>query len=221
MNSNQYKIAGIGLLLFTILSIAHFSLIDLNILVEEEMEKVYGYVKGNEGVFRFGIVLDLILFSIGIGTFTAIYLILKPRFSFLALFAFSLILVELAITIGVEITSFQILELVNSRIPGEGDSNDLLMQLKWRSNGYLIVTVLFSFAMILISWMLKRASIIPLWMGWIGIVAFSGLGIAIVLNIIIPGNFLSWLGNVSSLIAMLFQLILGGYFLMKKSNNEE
>jgi hypothetical protein len=206
---NLSRIAGIGILLFTVLSVIHYSMIDLKILVPEDMNVIFQFIKDNEGVFRIGIVMDLFLFIIGIGTFTAIYLILKPEHPFLSLFAFSLILVQLAISIGVEVTSFQLLAMVDMGNGELNDHSDFSMLLKWRSHGYLVATVLFSMAMVLISVMVKRLSYIHSWIGWLGLIAFSGLLVPIILNILIPHNIFAWLVTIASMFALVFQLVLG------------
>lgn len=69
--------AGAALVLFTLLSILHFTVIELHLVVSDDAAPAAEFVRSSEALFRVGIVLDCLIFGSGIVAFAALYVLLR------------------------------------------------------------------------------------------------------------------------------------------------
>lgn len=210
--------AGFLFLFFTILSTVHYSLIDLPVLKSDNTEETALLIESNQFKFRLGILIDLVLLIMGVVLSWCLYVLLKPTHKFLALLAFSLIIVQAALFAMLEVGSFVSLFAANgmgpSGIETEYSLSTLQLALDIRTAGYDIVIFIFAIAFGIYSYLFYRSRCITRVLSVWGMIAFSLMVVAIVIKILVPEG-PGILGLVASALVMLFQLLVGFGLLIK------
>ncbi|MCP4214026.1 MAG: DUF4386 domain-containing protein [bacterium] len=225
------KVAG-GLYLFYIIaSILHFSMVEVHIVGAGNAAETANFIKANELLFRIGIFGDLIIFSSGLFLSIALYTILKVVNKNVALLAVLLRLLEVILGIVTELTSFIVLLLLKGGDYLNVFSTEQLQALvalflNVRPHGFNLVIVFFSLGSILFYYLFFKSKYIPKLLSAWGMFTFVLMLICATLKILFP-TYTSTFKMAGSIVtfaymqAMLFQVIIGLWFLIKGINVKE
>jgi len=213
------RVAGFMFLFFIVASILHYTVVELNLIVSDNTSEIANFIKINELLFRVGIAIDLILFISGIILSMALYVILKPVNKNLVLFALIMMLIQVTVAVVIELSSFSVLLLVNREdyltvFETEQLQALLGLFLNVRAAGYSIVMLFFSLGFIIFFYLFLKSNYIPKIFAALGIFSFLLMLILTFVKIIIP-NYTEIIGQVSSVLVMLFQIIIGLWLLFK------
>ncbi len=220
------RVAGFAYLFFIAASIFHFSLIDLNLIVSENIAVIVDFIQTNELQFRVGIIGDLIIFITGIILALALYEILKIINQYLASLALILMLIQASLLVVIELTSFIVLFLLN------GDSYLAVFEteqlqalvglfLKVRAAGYILSMLLYCPALIIFSYLFFKSKYIPKTLAVWGIISLLLILIIVLVKIIIPTGSSEVMAKItlaSNISFMLFQITIGVWLLFKGVN---
>ena len=225
------RVAGFAYLFFIVGSLLHFSIIEINLIVSENTGAIAHFIQTHELQFRLGIVGDLIIFMTGIILAQALYVMLKIINKDLALLALILMLIQAALLIVIELTSFIALFFLNDNsylTVFETEQLQALVGLflKVRAAGYGLSMLFFCPALIIFSYLFFKSKYIPKILAVWGIFSLLLMLIMTLAKIIIPDGYIEMLvisakiGLVSNISYMLFQITIGFWLLFKGVNVE-
>ncbi len=202
------RLIGALFLLFIALSIVHFSVIETDLLVIPDDPSRHHFVEG--ALFRFGIVIDLILFVVGLHLSVMLYLMLKNVQKGMALLALVFTTCQSVVSIVIEISSFAATHFSIHR-----QIENLQWIIELRQQGYLITLVFFSLGFLYYSILLFRARYIPNIWGRFGIVSCGAMLVCSLLTISLLSLDDIYLQIAASLV-MLFQVGTGVMLVLKR-----
>ncbi|MES2932028.1 MAG: DUF4386 domain-containing protein [Pseudomonadota bacterium] len=232
MNQNSHipsrrtaTFTGVFLLLFTILSALHFTLIELKLIVVDDIEPIVAFIQQQELLFRFGIVLDLTLFTCGIAAVLALYALLRTQHEHFARFALICMVIQATLSIAIELSSLLALLLVsggNTVAAFEPKQLHALLGLvlQTRAAAYTVVILFFSIGMSVFSFLLLKSKLVPSLIAVTGLLSFVVMLVATLAGLLTPANTplaanIVLAGQSFATLAMVFQLVLGGWLIGK------
>ena len=225
------KLTGFMFLFFIIVSVLHYTIIELNITVSDNTASIAEYIKSNEALFRIGIIHDLVIFISGIVLSLLLYFMLKSINKLLALFAMIMVVMQAALAVVIEFSSLYALALVS----GESymaafetaQLNSLLgLFLSARTAGYGFTILFFCPGMIIFFYLFLKSEYIPGILAKLGILSYSLLLIWTLISILVPDYsavipMARILAMIGSLPVMLFQLLIGIWLISKGISSQK
>lgn len=217
--SRAARLAGILLLLFSLGSILHYSVIDLPLFTAKNPAEIIDFVSANPLLFRIGIVFDILLFLSVLALAQTFYIILRNTHRDLALLAKYFILIETAVAITLELSSFLIISLTENQELWSAFNSQQLQDLlffivKTKATANSLVIMVFNLGFVLFFYMFYKSRHLPRFFGLSGLFLYGLMLFVIALKIIQPSA-LGLLGLINSSLVLLFQLILGLWLLIK------
>lgn len=214
------KTVGSMFLIFIITSISHYTIIESNLIMHENTAELVQYIKSNDLLFRAGVVLDLLLFTIGIILGLSLYIMLKPVHKALALLAFVFILLQTIVAVVIETSSFIVLSLVsmNTLVVFSKSQLEVLLSLvvTVRTHSYEIVTLFFTLGFSIFCYLFLKSNYIPKLLAWCGMISHL-LMLSLNLVQIMTPQVTDVCFKAASVLVMLFQITLGVWLLTKKT----
>jgi hypothetical protein len=215
------RVAGWMFLLFIVLSILHYTVIEVHLIDTDHIEEIFSFVKHHDLLFHAGIAIDLSLFICGIILSVALYTMFKSVNKSLALLALICMGVESVLAVVIELSSYAALLLVNEGLSGfdtEQLQTLLSLVLKIRAAGYGIVILFFNLSFVLFFHLFVKSRYIPKLLAMVGFVLFTFMLSLTFLQIIIAHKSVESLGQNVSVIVMLLQITVGVWLLVKKGS---
>ena len=213
------KLAGFLFLFLTVGSTFHHSTIDLNLIVSGNTDEIIRFIKENEFLFRIGIVVDIMLFISVLLLSLLLYTILKTINRHLALFALLCLLVQTALTLTLELSSFIGLLIVNGKgylsvfEPTQLEAL-LALSMELRAAGLQLILPFFAIGYTVFIYLFLKSGYLPKWLAIFGIFSFALMLITIITKMLFP-QLTGMAGLIPSLMVMIFQLIIGFWLLLK------
>ncbi|MFY0689348.1 MAG: DUF4386 family protein [Cyclobacteriaceae bacterium] len=203
------KWTGILLLIFTLISPVHYTLIDAHLQIDLGMNSITAFINENKQLFLFGIGLDLIIFLIIPAIVSYMHSLTRKVNLELSRFALLLTIISASVAIGNELTSNFAMSLAGEQphILGlDPEQRTALMGLflDIRSKAYIIVMISWSGALAIYFYLLnqKGFGLLPL----LGSLFFILMGLACFLSVIFPGHQTKLAVMITSSIVMIYQI---------------
>lgn len=215
------KMAAWMFLLFIVLSILHYTVIELHLIDTDHIEEVFSFIKSHDLLFHAGIAIDLSLFICGITLSVALYAMLKSVNKILALLALICMVVESVLAVVLELSSYGALLLVNESLSGfdtEQLQTLLSLVLKIRAAGYGIVILFFNLSFVLFFHLFVKSRYIPKLLAMVGFVLFTFMLSLTFLQIIVAHKSVESIGQNVSILVMLLQIFVGVWLLVKEGS---
>lgn len=217
--SRTARTAGLALLVFTVLSVVHFTVIELNLIVSDGTARIAAFVESHEPLFRAGIVLDLLIFSSGTVFFVALYTMLRSVDETLALLALLWMLIQASLAVVIELSSFTTLLLFGGKAylaAFEPDQLEALagLVLATRAAGYVVTVPFFSLGFAVFCLLLFRSRAVPRKLAAWGLLSFSLLLVSATGRILLSDQspmiaITRMASGVASVSVLLFQIVFG------------
>ncbi len=211
------KMAGWMFLLFIVLSVLHYTVIELHLIDTDHIEEVFSFMKSHDLLFHAGIALDLCLFICGITLSVALYTMLKSQNKSLALLALICMVVESVLAVVIELSSYAALLLVNESLAGfDTEQVQVLLGLvlNIRAAGYGIVILFFNLGFVLFFYLFLKSAYIPKLLAMAGLVLFAFMLSLTFLQIIVAHKSVESIGQNVSILVMLLQIVVGVWLLV-------
>jgi hypothetical protein len=211
------RFTGFLLLVFIALSILHFSLIETRLVGKTGVE-IFDFVLREEQLFRWGIVIDLILFIVEIMLATSLYRLVQQTGQFLARVSWILFIVQAMVAVVIELSSLIALYVVESDSVGRNSQTFLLYELliKVRTSGYGLTLLFFGLSLAGFFYSIARERLLPVYIGITGTVIHLLLFAAATLQILMADPASDGVVKIVASLAMLVHLVSGCVFLLQK-----
>ncbi|WP_420385896.1 DUF4386 domain-containing protein [Roseivirga sp.] len=220
MNVRQIRITGFLYLLVIICAGFSQGYVRANIVVPDDAALTAANIIENEGLFRIGLVADLIAFTLDLVVSILFYQMLKPFGKTLAMTSSALRLLAHpaigSLNLLNHYMAFYVLGSGGALATLEPQQLESLslMFMHAHQYGYLIAGVFFGVHCFLLGLLLNRSGIIPQFFGYFMLLAGIGYLMESFGNFLFPGNE-AWLAWVVGLSAALGEVELTLYFLIK------
>lgn len=219
------KVAGAALLVFTVLSLAHFTLVEVHLVGTDAAAEIAELVRSRELLLRVGIVTDLFLFATGVVAFVALFVVLRHVDEGLAVLGLAMMVVQAALVVVVELSSFLVLLLFGGRAyagaftPEQAQSLAALV-LDTRAAGYTVALLFFALGWAAFCSLFLWSADLPRGVAVWGLLSFLLVLAATALRISLPEGAgivapTRMAGQVASVSIMLFQVTVGSWLVVK------
>lgn len=230
VTQHSVRVAGLLFLLYSITAILHYSLIETRLFTANGLDAVAVFVQSEELFFRIGAVLDLAVFLLELGLAVALHALLRAVSEPAARFALACLVLVAALTIGAEISSPLALRILGDTgsLGGFDHSQRLALLglvLDARAASYTVVLPLFSLGMVVNAFLLLGTRYVPSALAAIGVVANAVVGLAGAAALCTPSQSTATSGvqaivAISSIGALLYQLTVGGWLMIRGARPE-
>jgi hypothetical protein len=212
------KLAGGLFLLFIGVSMLHYGAVELGLV--SGGARATSFINDNMALFRAGIIIDLALFFLLLVLATVLYSILRPFHPWLALLSALGIVMEVAVSVMIELSSFASLALLRnegiSSAFAEPEITALLdLVLRLRGDGYMVVMTFFSLSFAGFFYLFMQSALVPRVLAAAGLLLSVLMLIATAAQIFAPVGFVQVAAQACAGMVMIHQLIFGAWLLIK------
>ena len=212
------RLAGGLFLLFIGVSMVHYGFVELGLT--HGGAHAADFINDNLALFRAGIVIDLALFFLLLTLATVLYSILKPFHRWIALLSVLGIVMQVAVSVMIELSSFASLGLLKN----EGISNAfsqsqltalLELVLYLRASGYTVVMTFFSVSFAGFFYLFMQSAIVPRALSSAGILLSILMLFATAAQIFSTAGLVQVAAQACAGLVMIHQLLFGVWLLIK------